>query len=87
LINDPDLVLASGKSCWESAIWFWMTPENYGGWCMPQAAWPHHDQCSAHCPKGPHKCKARACTKNHWIKEGAISPHDAMTSSKGKGMS
>ena len=54
---------------------------------MPEAAWPYHKTCSAKCPKGPHKCKDRSCGKTHWMKQSSISPHEAMTSSKGKGMS
>ena len=42
LLNDPNLVTRDGATCWASAIWFWMTEQEYGGWCMPQAAWPFH---------------------------------------------
>lgn len=50
------------KSCWSSAMWFWMEYHNYGGWCMPEAAWPSYSTCNDKCPDGPSSCSESVCT-------------------------
>ncbi|KAL4474223.1 hypothetical protein ABPG72_001762 [Tetrahymena utriculariae] len=84
-LTNPDIVTQDQQTCWASAIWFWMTPQNYGGWCMPQAAWPSRDACAQSCPNGPSGCSNSACTSNHWLNTGKASPHDAIQTGKGIG--
>ncbi len=78
LLNNPALVDKDAVICWASAIWFWMTPQNYGGYCMPQAAWPDFNTCSQQCPGGPVGCSNPICTADHWITPGKLSCHEAI---------
>lgn len=85
MINDPAKVLESGASAWSSAIWFWMTPHEYGGWCMPVARWPAFASCNTTCYDGPSGCSDSACTNDHWLPRKVDNCHDAMVGS-GTGM-
>ncbi|EAS07903.1 class I chitinase (macronuclear) [Tetrahymena thermophila SB210] len=85
LLSNPNILTTNQTYCWASAIWFWMTKQNYGGWCMPQVAWPGKNQCDLDCPNGPSSCKNSQCTSNHWMELQNASCHDAIHTGNGIG--
>ncbi|KAL4474222.1 hypothetical protein ABPG72_001761 [Tetrahymena utriculariae] len=84
-LTNPDIATQDKRTCWASAIWFWMTFQNYGSWCMPQADWLDRDNCAQSCPNGLFACSNSSCTSNHWLHTGKASPHDAKQTGKGIG--
>ena len=36
LLKNPELVVGDGKIGWAASLWFWMTPQDYGGQCPPK---------------------------------------------------
>jgi len=58
-----------------------MADHQYGGWCMPEAAWTDNKVCSADCPEGPNGCANSSCSNAHWLDKHTGNCHDAMHSS------
>jgi len=78
LTENPNRLTESGSRCWASAIWFWMEEHGFGGWCMPEAAWPGYKDCHKDCPNGPDGCEHPECTSIHWLTKGRASCHHAI---------
>ncbi|KAL4467060.1 hypothetical protein ABPG74_010657 [Tetrahymena malaccensis] len=85
LLLNPTKLNDDTTLCWTSALWFWMAEHQYGGWCVPQAAWPFHDKCEEECPLGPSSCSNSVCSKEHWLPVGRNSPHKAIIGEGGMG--
>jgi hypothetical protein len=81
LLDNPDLVTDNLATCWASAVWFWMMPHDYGGWCPPQAEWSDHDACAKD-PDSRPDCNL----DTHYITPGNDSCHDAMHGGSGIGL-